>query len=152
MNTTQLYNLIVATLRELDLYSIDAARLVQGTIAQESQGGEYIRQIGTGPALGIAQMEPATFNDITDNYLRYNPALKLRVQQVCNLAAWNAAALEYNIKFAIAMCRVHYLRVKAPLPANTNPDAVAAYWKKYYNTVLGKGTVEEFKSKYTKLI
>ena len=51
------------------LVSQEAENLLMGTAAQESALGEYIRQLGNGPALGIFQMEPETFDDIVRNYL-----------------------------------------------------------------------------------
>ena len=45
-------------------YTDDAINLVERTIAQESAYGKYRRQIGGGPALGISQIEPDTFNDL----------------------------------------------------------------------------------------
>jgi hypothetical protein len=41
------------------------------------------------------------------------------------------------------MCRVHYLRVKEALPTENDAAGMASYWKRYYNTVLGKGTIEQ---------
>jgi hypothetical protein len=42
------------------------------------------------------------------------------------------------------MCRVHYYRVPAALPPAGDLAEQAAYWKRYYNTELGRGTVEHF--------
>ena len=50
--------------------------------------------------------------------------------------------LETNIGFSIIMCRIHYRRVPKPLPYTLEDQAV--YWKAYYNSHLGKGTVEKF--------
>ena len=38
------------------------------------------------------------------------------------------------------MCRVHYYRKPAALPHYGDAEAMTAYWKRYYNTRLGKGT------------
>ena len=52
---------------------------------------------------------------------------------------------------AAGICRLHYFRVKAPLPALYDVDGRAAYWKAHYNTPLGAGTVEEFKTSFIAL-
>jgi len=47
------------------------------------------------------------------------------------------------------MARIHLYRVSEPLPefqadAYDYLKTLAQYWKKYYNTMSGKGVVEEF--------
>jgi len=137
---------IADTLKKIGLHSDNAVELLMGTCAQESAFGKYNRQLGGGPALGVFQMEPATFNDIVRNYLFYKQELYLRILDVCDLNAYNANDLVTNVQFAICMSRVHYLRVKSPIPSTL--PGWAAYWKKYYNTELGKGKVEEFIENY----
>jgi hypothetical protein len=56
--------------------------------------------------------------------------------------------LRRNLAYAIVMARVHYLRVPSPLPDATDVPALAAYWKKHYNTHLGSGTVVKAIKKY----
>lgn len=58
MDKRQLRNLIRRVLIGIGGYSEEAENLLMGTAAQESALGEYIRQLGNGPALGIFQMEP----------------------------------------------------------------------------------------------
>ena len=75
IDKTQLRTLVKDVLTFLNLHSQAAEDLVMGTIAQESRMGTYIRQLGNGPALGISQMEPATHNDIWNNFLAYKEPL-----------------------------------------------------------------------------
>lgn len=120
-----------------------ATALVLGTAMHESHL-KYTRQIG-GPALGYFQMEPATHLDIHQNFLVYNAQLNSAVRSLLEYSykgVPNPEELVVNHEYAAAMCRAHYLRVKAPLPV-LDPLALAQYWKKYYNTALGKGTVEQ---------
>lgn len=139
----QLRELIVETLKEIDLYSEDAVNLLMGTCAQESHLGQYIKQLN-GPALGVFQMEPNTFNDIFSNYLRYKRELLDSIYNLCGDI--HNKNVMWNLKLAICFARVHYLRVPEKLP-NTI-EGYAAYWKKYYNTYLGAGTEEEFINNY----
>jgi hypothetical protein len=118
-----------------------AEMLLMGTAAQESNL-RATRQVG-GPALGYFQMEPDTYNDCWTNFLNFRPALAAKVLAVRTAAgAASAADLETDHKYAAAMARVRYMRVAAPIP--TDPKQIAAYWKLYYNTPLGAGTVEDF--------
>ena len=54
--------------------------------------------------------------------------------------------LETNIAYAIIMCRLKYRRVPKKLPKTV--AGMGNYWKKYYNTDLGKGDPKEFVDKY----
>ena len=45
--------------------------------------------------------------------------------------------LIYDLRYASAMCRLHYARAKEPLPPAQDVDAIWNYYKTYYNTVDG---------------
>ena len=141
--------LVSDTLKKLDPeipYSLDAENLVLGTGAHESCGWKYRKQLGNGPALGLFQMEPATFNDIVKNYLKYHPNIAEKIKLISRVSVLSAIDLINNDRLAICMCRVHYLRVKYKLP--TSVIRYAAYWKLFYNTRKGKGTIKEFVDNY----
>ena len=116
--------------------------LLLETCAVESDFGKYDRQIGGGPARGIFQMEPSTAVDIVNNYVSYRRKL-IDVVGGCNYEGDVINLLDDRT--AIIMACIHYLRVKAPVPSTRLGRA--RYWKKYYNTDLGKGTVEKYMEK-----
>ena len=150
INLKQLREFVIEpTLKQIGCYSVDAVNLLLGTALQESSAGDYIRQVN-GPACGIYQMEPATAQDIVDNYLRHRKSLLEKVFSFYNYYNSLEDNLTGNLFFATAMCRVHYLRVKESLPKT--PLGYAEYWKRYYNTAEGKGSVEEFLEKYNKYV
>jgi len=127
-------------------YTEAAVELLMLTAAQESQLGTYLVQLGGGPALGVYQMEPDTHNDIRLNFLRYRSDLgdlvgALKTQE-------GGYQLVGNLYYATAMARVHYYRVKEPLPASDDIHGLAKYWKRHYNTYLGKGTADEAFASY----
>ncbi len=143
-------------LEQLGLYSLAAEQLVMGTIAQESNGS-YLKQIGKGPALGLIQMEPATHKDLWLNFLKYKADLRDKllmmtsdsVDLVYDQHGWpDHVALIWNLRYAIAMCRVHYYRKPQALPKANNIKALAQYWKEHYNTFKGAGTVSQFLSHF----
>jgi hypothetical protein len=148
----QLKELIEKTLTAIGLHSDSAVNLLLGTCAQESGFGKYLRQLKGGPALGIFQMEPNTFNDHVENYLKYKPELENKIKKFCGITHMKPMYLEWNIAFAICMSRIHYLRVRKGLPEPNDIEELAGYWKKYYNTYLGAGTVEEFIKNYNKYV
>ena len=144
MDKKQLRKLVAEVITYLGLHSAEAEDLIMGTIAQESHLGKYIEQI-KGPAKGICQMEPATYEDIWANFLKYKPSLEDKILRL-SVDANDADEMRWNLKLAIAMCRVHYLRVKSSIPLTL--DGQAHYWKNHYNTYLGAGTPEEYIRNY----
>ena len=81
--------LVESTLKAIGKYSPDAANLILGTIAQESSFGKYRKQLGGGVALGICQIEPDTFNDCVNNYLRFRKDLAKFILSVCGVDSFN---------------------------------------------------------------
>lgn len=129
------------------LHSPVAVELLMLTAATESKLGRYFRQI-RGPALGIFQVEPATERDLFENYLEYNRDLLSWVEDLEMNHDFN---LKYNIAYQIAIARLVYFRKKDPLPS-IELHELAAYWKKHYNTHLGKGTVEKAIGDYNRYV
>lgn len=148
----QFEDLLTRTLRRLGLHSPAAVALLLGTAAQESRFGTYIRQLGSGPARGVFQMEPATEQDIWINYLVYRPQLVDKIKKICNITRPDTEALEANLLYQICMARIHYLRVPSPLPASDDLSGLADYWKRFYNTSLGAGTVAEFADNWRRYV
>lgn len=159
----QIRDLIRRTLKEADdviPYSEDAVELLMLTAAQESHLGTYIKQI-RGPALGVFQMEPATHDDIWGNYLIFKKQLASYVGLYVGYrystksadlpSPVKSEALEANLVYAILMARVHYRRVPAALPPRDDIEAMATYWKRYYNTPEGRGQVGEAEFNYREL-
>lgn len=150
IDETQLRRLISETLSEVGLHSESAVELIMLTFAVESNLGDYIDQTN-GPAIGLGQMEPATYDDIYASWFRYRPdGFKEVIARFVNRYVGtqrDSRTMRYNLKYAILMTRLHYLRVKAPLPPN-DPIQLAQYWKRFYNTELGKGTVDKAVKKY----
>ena len=119
MNLSEIKHQIIApTLKEIGLYSDTALNLVTGTGLVES-GYKTTVQYGGGPALGWFQMEPVTYQDCWDNYLRYRPELANAVASLCHAEKPSVNLLQSNHPFSAAMCRVKYLRSPIPLPQNT---------------------------------
>jgi hypothetical protein len=138
-------------LKDLGLYSVPAEQLVLGTACQESQCGRWLKQLGNGPALGIYQMEPATHDDIWDNFLEHRDKLVEKVKGFwINTSSDLADELVGNLYYATAMCRIHYLRVPEPIPDTLIGQAY--YYKRYYNTPLGKATAEEYIAAWRRFI
>ncbi|QQG36812.1 MAG: hypothetical protein HYS17_03310 [Micavibrio aeruginosavorus] len=136
----------VPALGRINAYSRAAEQLVIGTALAES-GLMFLQQIGRGPARGLFQMEPATHDDIWERYLSKKLGLLNDLKSLLIRDMDLHDQLRGNLFYAAAMCRIHYMRFKEPLPEANNWAGMAAYWKKYYNTPAGAGTVEGFLQK-----
>lgn len=132
---------IEPVLDHIGLNSLAARRLLLGTALQES-GLEYIRQLSDGPALGFFQMEPDTHDDCWGNFLQFRKDLADKIMDFMQQYPHGAGQMVGNAWYAAAMCRVKYKRVKYALPKAEDAAAMAAYWKQFYNSPYGAGTVQ----------
>jgi hypothetical protein len=129
-------------------YSVAARELLMFTAAAESELGRYLWQVPHGPAKGIFQMEEATEADLL-NYLERRPELKAKV----DLARTDMGDddLIDSLPYQTMLARIFYWRKPEPLPDASDPYALGAYWKKHFNTYLGKGRIIDAVGKYLRL-
>lgn len=149
INKGQLREYVIRpALQRIGLWSVAAEQLVFGTGAAESGGYVFLDQTtpGPGPAYGFWQMEEPTHYDLWVNYLPGQPSalrdVLLRMAGHEGLyTSPPVTTLHGNLFYAAAMCRVHYRRVRSPLPEAGAALGMAEYWKQFYNTPKGAGTV-----------
>ncbi|WP_438967004.1 hypothetical protein [Flavobacterium sp.] len=127
-----------------------AINLLLGTCAVESDMGTYLRQKGDGPALGIYQMEKNTHDDIWGNWIEFRWQIFGRLKFYGFIKEYER--LGTDLMYSTIMARIHYYRIKESLPKKDDIEGMARYWKKYYNTKQGKGSVEDFLYKYNKYV
>jgi hypothetical protein len=142
------------TLQHLDglvPYSLAAENLLVGTAAHES-GLAALAQRGGGPALGVFQVEPATHQDLRDNFLRQRPELALRVDELAAPRPSLVAQLVTNLAYASAIARLVYFRAPEKMPAAEDEEGLALLWKRRFNTPAGKGTGAQFLYHYRALV
>ena len=145
-------------------YALRTARLLFMTGAQES-GFEWERQRtpkfeGSVGGFGKWQVEPGSIGDSV-KYLQQRPDVLSRATQwlfndphatdrwvsiMDPMAILWALRMDDNDKIGLLFCRLHYLRVKYPIP-DTEQDQ-AEYYKFHYNTIHGAATVAETISNY----
>lgn len=136
------------TLRHIGMEGLAAERLVLGTGIAESRL-TYVDQVTRlndtrlGPALGLFQMEPATHDDIWNNWLVHRPNLMERLNALLAPHPDKVTQLVCNLSYTVAMCRILYRRVPQPLPGASDALGMAEYHKRFYNTYLGAARVEE---------
>lgn len=135
------HKLIRPILQAYDLWSPSAEELLLGTAAKESCCGKYLIQMGGGPALGLYQMEPFTYKDVFNLIVPRINTLDFKIPN-------DAGALIWDMRLSTVMCRLQYWRFSESLPKYNDIKGLAKYWKKYYNTEKGKGTIDEFVQAY----
>lgn len=144
--------IIKPALLDLQMFSEAAEELMVFTCAAESMGGTYLRQIN-GPALGIYQMEPATYNDIWQN--RIKNKVNIYVMLIHNFGINSMPPedkLIYDLRYATAMSRIFYERIPSRLPEAHDIDGIWNYYKTYYNTAKGSATKERCIAAYNRYI
>lgn len=129
-------------LKDMHLWSEEAEDLLIGTALHESDGLKRLRQYGDGPALSYFQMEPETLYDLYENFLKYRPEWleRLNGYQITSLSL--SENLVMNLAFSVAAARLQYYRVPEAIPKSK--EGQAEYWKTYWNTEKGKGTVKKY--------
>ncbi len=152
LDVAQLRNLIIKpALQALNLFTPEAMELLVFTCANESDGGHFVHQLN-GPALGIYQMEPNTYNDIWQNYINSRQDLKLQLLHNFNAPIMpDEDRMIYDLRFASAMCRIHYARVPKAIPELYDVDGLWNYYKTYYNSSAGKADYHQALEKYNAL-
>ena len=139
----QIRDIIEWGLKEMGLHSKDAVDLVYKTGNAET-GYRHLKQMGGGPAIGFWQVEPATLIDIMDNYVKYRPKLEKRLISLGFDRRDIEVRVMSNIALQAVFCRLKYKRDKHALPLIGDLLGQAKYWKRVYNSHLGKGTIEHF--------
>lgn len=137
------YEVIKPALVATGLYSVPALCQVTGTGSKES-GYLVRRQFGDGPARGWFQMEKPTYDDVWARGVRPFPALEKSIRDLVSPNVPSFDLLETSDAFAAVMCRLKYRLVPEALPDSSDYKGMALYWKKYYNTYLGKGVVNNY--------
>ena len=133
----------VRTLEKMEMYSDDAVSMVMRTGFAET-GFRHLKQMGDGPAVGFFQSEPNTIEDIWVNYALYRPKGRDCLLMLGYDETEGEDRVMSNIALQVAFCRLKYRRDKYAIPHMDELKDQAKYWKRVYNTKLGKGTVKHF--------
>lgn len=141
IDPTQLRHLIKISLIDFHyaLGTQNAVELLMLIAAHESHCGTWLWQnIGDGTikentAYGIFQMERPAYLDACVMALRYKPNHNFPEHK----------RIISDLRLAIITARCYMLRFIEPFPSAHDVSALAQYWKTYWNTVKGKGKIED---------
>jgi hypothetical protein len=156
MNVRQLKDVIITpALTALGLYSPSAANLLLGTAAQESAMGKFIVQQGIGfrGGIGIYQMEKLTYNDIWDRMVKDNVSIRVKMRLYLGYEGRPAPErMASDLLLSTMMARLFYYSINRPLPDAQDIPAMAAYYKKWFNTSKGAATEQQFIDNYNRYV
>jgi hypothetical protein len=150
-----IYLVIYPALKSINLADLSAVALLAGTCSQETQLGHYFIQTyykygspleSFGGGLGIFQMQRETHDDIVNGYLAKDKIMRANI--LAQHSNFDANKLVHNLQYAAIFTRIFYLQNPGALPLYTDISGLAAYYKKWYNTPLGKATEAEFIQNY----
>ncbi len=152
-------HVIEPVLYSLGMFSQAAVELLILTVAHESHGGHYLVQRG-GPAVGIFQIEPSTASDIIHRYLKRRDDIEFRFEKSFQLVNtqdidWSTVDLGLirlklitDLRFSTAVARLKYWMAPEKLPAATDIQGLAKYYKRFYNSADGKANIEQVRADY----
>jgi hypothetical protein len=118
-----------------------AVRLLCETAAAETQCGTSADRTPNGAGRGLFQCDKIAFDDVVYR------AKKSDIDALKNAFGFDLRAIEWSVLnyaplIAAAVCRLHYKLRPGAIPLDLRGRA--EYWKKHYNSSLGRGTVEHY--------
>lgn len=117
-----------------------AVELILETMGAETNRGET-KDPTIYAGMGICQFDKMPFQDMKDRTSASNKAKIYETFGISlDLVEWEH--LRYSPLLSIIACRLKYLLVKEGIP-NTF-EGRAMYWKRFYNSMLGKGTTDHY--------
>ena len=90
--------------------------------------------------IGLTQFDKGAFEDTKNRSEKYRQKIKNELKVDINLVEWEMLA--YSPFLALLFTRLKYKLIPEEIPLNIEDRA--KYWKKYYNTMLGAGTIEHY--------
>lgn len=125
----------------------NAVKLLLETCAAETLMGTYRNKIQYNYGLGLCQFDKIAFLNVQQKTSLTKKELIIKWFNI-DIDKVEYRELAYSPLLSMIWCRLYYLLVPSVIPSTL--EGRAEYWKKYYNSVLGSGTVEEYikKSKF----
>ncbi len=118
-----------------------APHLIYETIGAETNFGQTPDTTPTGAGHGIAQHDAYPFQDLKD---RMPQSIKNKIFKAWGIRVddIDVQQLNYSPWLSIIFTRVKYLMTPGAIPQTI--EGRAEYWKRWYNSYLGKGTIEHY--------
>ena len=116
-------------------------RMLIETTCPETHGGTYPDAHPDTKGVGLCQHDQINIDDLKLNgEARHFSAIKRTFGY--DIMAIELADLAEDPLLSLICCRLSYKRIPAKVPATL--IEIAIYWKRYYNTEAGKGTIDHY--------
>jgi len=119
----------------------NADQLLIETAQKETLLGSFRDRHPHKHGVGLSQFDLIGFNDVKQR-TRPHIAAKIYENFGIKLRHIEHRDLAFSPFLSLLWCRLFYMLIPEPIP--TNIPLRADYWKKYYNTVKGAGTAQEY--------
>ncbi len=126
--------------------SRDVEEMIIETAIVETHGGEY-KDPTHYAGMGLTKIDQVPFQDIKDR-ANESDVNKIFKAFSINIKHVDWVELRHNPFLALLFTRLFYKKIPEKIPNSIK--ARAFYWKKYYNSSLGKGTEEHYINTVTK--
>jgi hypothetical protein len=138
-------------------YSDKENAIMLGTAATETHLGKTFRQTGysmesKGGAFSPWGIELKTHDDIWNIVLPRHPHICEHIKEILGCCVSCQDALIGNLYYACAIARLQYWRFPEPLPAADDLESQGKYYKHYFNSSKGKGSVAKYVADYKRFV
>ncbi len=117
-------------------------RMLVETCAAETLLGKAKDNTLYGAGAGVSQVDKGTFVWLQEKFMKRSVASKILKEFNINLGLVQYNELDFSPLLSLIFCRLRYMTVSEKIPATQ--ALRAEYWKKHYNSSLGKGTPQEY--------
>lgn len=124
---------------------LTAIALLVETAAAETLLGDYKDPTPVSAGTGLTQVDLGTFEWLRDKYKNSRYASALLSAFGVDLSRTAYQELRTSPLLAMIFCRFRYLAAPGAIPDTR--EGRAEYWKRYYNTSAGKGTLADYLNK-----
>lgn len=118
----------------------NTADLLLYETAKAETGLGSIKDETIGAGIGICQFDKFPFDDLKKRSLKYKEKILNDLGVDITLVEWEQ--LRYNSFLSLLFCRLQYKPFNEEIPKDKLGRA--SYWKRYYNTIDGKGTISHY--------
>lgn len=120
----------------------NAVALLVETAAAETLLGDLRDPTMYAAGTGLTQVDKGTFDWLKGLYANTPTAEAIKKRFNIDISRTQYQELETSPVLAMIFCRLRYLRAQGAIPDTL--AGRAEYWKKWYNTSAGKGTVADY--------
>lgn len=125
-----------------------AVALLVETAAAETLLGQLKDPTPYAAGTGLTQVDKGTFDWLKQLYADHKLGNLIIQHFNIKLSKTQYQELETSPLLAMIFCRLRYYAVPTAIPVTL--QGRAAYWKQWYNTSAGKGTIDDYLSKVAK--